>query len=85
VKKRYLVVGVAVLAVVAAYLSLPRAPRERKPESLAALAVEVGLTFPPGTRLLGIHRESGMDDLVKFRRPVKINWSFCQSCDLQFV
>ncbi|MDB4972855.1 MAG: hypothetical protein JWN48_1196 [Myxococcaceae bacterium] len=33
-------------------------------ESLADLSAEVGLAFPAGTRLLGVHRESGIDDLL---------------------
>jgi hypothetical protein len=34
------------------------------PDTLESVAREVALTFPPGTRLLGVHRERGIDDLV---------------------
>ncbi|MDB4981375.1 MAG: hypothetical protein JWM82_2127 [Myxococcales bacterium] len=35
--------------------------------TLAALGQEVGLTFPSSARLLGVHRERGIDDLVRFK------------------
>ena len=38
-----------------------------KEQDLVTLAREVGLTFPAGTRLVGVKRESGMDDLVAFK------------------
>jgi hypothetical protein len=43
--------------------------REKKAPSrtLTELAHEVGLTFPPSARLLGQHREDGMDDYLQFK------------------
>lgn len=38
-----------------------------KPATLAELAAEVGLAFPPSSRLLGASRENGIDDLVMFK------------------
>jgi len=38
-----------------------------KPGTLAELGTEVGLAFPPSSRLLGVSRENGMDDLVMFK------------------
>ena len=35
--------------------------------TLAELGAEVGLAFPPSSRLLGVSRENGMDDLVMFK------------------
>jgi len=35
--------------------------------TLAALGHEVGLTFPTTARLLGVSREHGIDDLVRFK------------------
>jgi hypothetical protein len=55
----------ALLLVVAAgvFQCLPRA-QPRSPETLAALAPELGVTFPPSTRLLGVRRLNGMDDWI---------------------
>ena len=39
-------------------------PKAVQAESLAAIGKEVGLTFPSGTKLAGVHRERGVDDLV---------------------
>jgi hypothetical protein len=36
-------------------------------ESLSTLSKELGLTFPPSTRLGGVLRSSGMDDAVRFK------------------
>jgi hypothetical protein len=71
VKKRYVFGGALVLAISVAYMSLPRASRTKKPETVAALSNEVGFTFPPSARLVGVHRESGMDDLVQFKLQLK--------------
>lgn len=38
-----------------------------KATTLAELAAEVGIAFPPSSRLLGVSRENGMDDLVMFK------------------
>jgi hypothetical protein len=35
--------------------------------TLAALGHEVGLTFPASARLVGVSRERGIDDLVRFK------------------
>ena len=35
--------------------------------TLSQLATEVGLAFPASARLLGVARESGMDDMVMFK------------------
>jgi hypothetical protein len=37
---------------------------EHRQETIEAVGTEIGLEFPAGTRLLGVHREKGMDDLV---------------------
>ena len=37
------------------------------PATLSQLATEVGLTFPVSSRLLGVARESGIDDMVMFK------------------
>ncbi len=34
------------------------------PASWIALGAELGVTFPPGARLVGMKRENGMDDMV---------------------
>lgn len=34
------------------------------PESLAALAPELGVRFPPSTKLVGVLRENGLDDWI---------------------
>ena len=47
-----------------------RAVSREKPgpaPTLAALAREVGLTFPASARLVGASRESGMDDYLQFK------------------
>lgn len=36
-------------------------------ESLSALGTELGLEFPPSTRLGGVLRSNGMDDAVRFK------------------
>ena len=52
----------AVLIVGAVLLQcLPRAPR-RPPDTLASLATELGVSFPPSTHLIGVRRMNGMDD-----------------------
>jgi hypothetical protein len=38
-----------------------------QPPSLADLGRQVGLTFPGGARLLGVSREAGIDDLIRFK------------------
>ncbi len=35
--------------------------------TLSSLAHETGITFPPSARLVGAARESGIDDLVRFK------------------
>ena len=37
---------------------------EPRNESLESIGKEVALTFPSSARLIGVHRERGMDDLV---------------------
>ena len=70
-KKRYIAAALLVAGLSAAYLSLPSGSRSRKTESVAALGKEVGVTFPPSTRLIGVHRESGMDDYVAIKLEMK--------------
>jgi hypothetical protein len=41
------------------------------PPSLADLGRELGVVFPPGTRLIGVERENGMDDLVSAKVEMK--------------
>jgi hypothetical protein len=41
------------------------------PDSRATIGRELGLTFPPGTRLLGVAREQGIDDLVELKVEMK--------------
>jgi hypothetical protein len=36
-------------------------------ESLSKLSTELGLSFPPSTRLIGILRNNGMDDAVRVK------------------
>jgi hypothetical protein len=43
----------------------PMNARNEAPESLARLSTELGLEFPPSTRLVGVLRSSGMDDAVR--------------------
>jgi hypothetical protein len=45
--------GVAFLALVGLFVFLPRA-KPRPPETLAALAPELSVRFPPSTRLLAL-------------------------------
>lgn len=56
--------------------SAPRAPAQSSPESLAALGKELGVSFPATTKLIGVHRERGADDLiaVKIELPAA-DWS----------
>jgi hypothetical protein len=43
-----------------------RVTRDRTPtENLPAVAQELGVKLPPSARLIGVARESGMDDLVR--------------------
>jgi hypothetical protein len=36
----------------------------------------IGLAFPSGARLLGVHREKGIDDLIRFKVEIPRNhWS----------
>jgi hypothetical protein len=37
------------------------------PESLSQLSQELGLEFPPSTRVLGVLRSNGMDDAVRVK------------------
>jgi hypothetical protein len=55
--------GVALLALVGLFVFLPRA-EPHEPETLAALAPELSVTFPPSTKLIGVLRENGMDDWI---------------------
>jgi hypothetical protein len=34
-------------------------------ESISVLGKELGLAFPPSTRIVGVRRESGIDDMVQ--------------------
>jgi hypothetical protein len=36
-------------------------------ESLSKLSMELGLSFPPSTRLIGVLRSNGMDDAVRVK------------------
>ena len=40
---------------------------KEQPGTLPDLAREVGLTFPASARLIGVHREAGMDDAVMLK------------------
>lgn len=67
------VVGLAVVLTLGTLACKSRTGRQSeiakagKPATLSALGTEVGLAFPPSSRLLGVSRESGMDDLVMFK------------------
>lgn len=37
----------------------------KEPDQIAALAKELGVVLPPHTTILGVERESGMDDRVR--------------------
>jgi hypothetical protein len=41
--------------------------RQESTATLAQLAQEAGVSFPPGARLVGSARENGMDDLLRFK------------------
>jgi hypothetical protein len=60
------------IAAMAAGLGCPRRSPEQTPPptaeaTLADLGRDVGLTFPADARLLGVSRERGIDDLVRFK------------------
>jgi hypothetical protein len=44
--------------------------RNEAPESLSQLSQELGLQFPPSTRVLGVLRSNGMDDAVRVKLEV---------------
>jgi len=62
-KKIAVIVIGLIAALMLAYMSLPRAA-PRPPEYLSKLGPELGVTFPPNTRLVGVRRENGMDDWI---------------------
>lgn len=68
--KLCVVAGMLVLTV-SVYLSLPRAPRRQKPDTVAALAEEVALPLPSSAQLMGVRRSSGMDDRVAIKLRMK--------------
>jgi hypothetical protein len=41
--------------------------KNEAPESLSRLSQELGLEFPPSTRVLGVLRSNGMDDAVRVK------------------
>jgi hypothetical protein len=41
--------------------------RDETSESLTKLSTELGLQFPPSTRLIGVLRSNGMDDAVRVK------------------
>ncbi len=41
--------------------------KNEAPESLSQLSQELGLEFPPSTRLVGVLRSNGMDDAVRVK------------------
>jgi hypothetical protein len=41
--------------------------KNEAPESLSQLSQELGLQFPPSTRVLGVLRSNGMDDAVRVK------------------
>jgi hypothetical protein len=41
--------------------------KNEAPESLSKLSQELGLEFPPSTRVLGVLRSNGMDDAVRIK------------------
>ena len=38
---------------------------EQGPDTLESVSKELSVTFPAGTKLIGVHRERGIDDLVE--------------------
>ena len=42
-------------------------PHDQPVESLAALSAELSLQFPASTRLIGVRRSHGMDDIVRVK------------------
>ena len=62
-KIRVGVLAAFALAAVVLYQCLPRA-KPRPPETLAALAPELSVFFPPSTRLMAVRRLNGMDDWI---------------------
>ncbi len=65
-KKLGLIVGSLLILLLVAYAALPRAEKAQ-PDTVHSLSQELGLAFPPSTRLLGVRRENGMDDLIAVR------------------
>lgn len=59
-----LVAGLAVAVYVGLHWQGSDDMRERAPDSLESAGREVGVKFPPAARLVGVHRERGLDDLV---------------------
>jgi hypothetical protein len=56
------------LGLLACNTDVSRQSSEASPvESLAALGTELNLRFPPSTRLIGVHRWQGMDDIVHIK------------------
>jgi hypothetical protein len=84
--RRILLATFALATVVAlAFVALQnRNARKTAQESLPMLAGEIGVTFPPETRLVGVRREHGIDDFValKLRVPAAALPSFVS--DLPF-
>jgi len=57
------IVGVLLLAGATLFVGTPKS-KPRPAESLAALGPELGVVFPPSTRLIGVLRQNGMDDWI---------------------
>jgi hypothetical protein len=59
---------IAALLVVSAFSACKSKVRQRMSEqrrdTLESVGKEIALAFPASTKLIGVHRESGMDDLI---------------------
>lgn len=62
-KKLAIALGIFYLGAATLFLCLPRA-KPRPKDTLATLAPELSVSFPPSTQLVGVQRYNGMDDLI---------------------
>jgi hypothetical protein len=79
--------GRAVAAIIFLWLLVASCNERAKPEAgeLGVLGQQVGFAFPAGTRLVGVERFSGMDDMVRFKVAIpRVAWpSFQKALPIQ--
>jgi hypothetical protein len=61
--RRVLLVACALSGIAACKSKGPQGTRQAE-ETLESVGQEIGLVFPAGSRLVGVHRERGADDLI---------------------